>query len=173
MCLQGFRGGILLLVVLGISSGGGWMGGAGRTRWMVGHSEFVNVANQPPRLGSIISGHAAKGILVLTNYSTRRCVTGIMISCERKRKKNKKEIRRKSFTIGNASKYPWRIIFYGEFGGMASSGGVEISFFSVYPALEFCPFSSRLPLSYLMPDVSTLNYYARDLSKHGGTCLPY
>lgn len=70
MCLQGFRGGILLLVVLGISSGGGWMGGAGRTRWMVGHSEFVNVANQPPRLGSIISGYAAKGILVLTNYST-------------------------------------------------------------------------------------------------------
>ena len=68
--MQGFGSGILLLVVLGITGGGGWVGGAGRVRWMVGHSEFVNVANQSPRLGSRVSGHAAKGIPALTNYSS-------------------------------------------------------------------------------------------------------
>jgi len=112
MCLQGFGSGILLLVVLGISSGGGWVGGAGRTRWMVGHSEFVNVANQPPRLGSIVSGYAAKGIPVLTNYS--RCVTGIMISCERKRKKTKRK------SEGNISPLVMSLNTFGELFFMVS-----------------------------------------------------
>lgn len=90
-----------------------------------------------------------------------------------KEEKNKKEIR-KSFTIGNVSKYPWRINFYGEFGGMASSGGAEISFFLFYLVLEFWPFSSRFPLSYTDAICIHPQLLCRGpFEARGGMCLPY
>jgi len=93
-------------------------------------------------------GHVAKGIPVLTNYSRCATGTGTMISCKRRREKTKKKQTKRKFSPSVMSQNPLgELVFYPEFGGMASSRGIKIPFLLVY-LVQFWALS--LPASFII-----------------------